>query len=142
MDSFLLEYAGFVFLSKVHDLSQDQKDLVDLAFSTFNGTEEQQRVFSEAVRNASAIADPYARTQIALFNAEYGISIAKTINNYEEQHKLLTNIIKDLADTLKLNVDNLTLEEQSEIAKINKAKGELLKEAIMTISKKDKTFEC
>ncbi|MEK7500377.1 MAG: hypothetical protein AAB649_07305, partial [Patescibacteria group bacterium] len=57
-------------------LSVDVQALVDLAFSTFTGTPEQQQIFANALIQAQALADPYAKAQLALSLGEFQSKIA------------------------------------------------------------------
>ena len=98
-------------------LSADLQKLVDLAFTTFSGTPEQQQIFSDALMNAQVLAEPYAKSQLLLFGAEFKLAIAKTKNDYAEQSEILTRARTDIAAELKLNQDNLTLEQTAAMAK-------------------------
>ena len=98
-------------------LSADAKALVDMAFTTFSGTPEQQQIFANALTQAQALADPYAKSQLMLFEAEFKLAIAKTTNDYAMQTEILTRLRTDLAAELKLNKDFLTLDQTAAMAR-------------------------
>ena len=98
-------------------LGTDAKSLVDLAFSSFSGTLEQQQIFVDALTQAQALADPYSKSQLLLFGAEFELAVAKTKNDYEAQAEILNRARTDLAAELKSNEDFLNLEQQSNLAK-------------------------
>ena len=98
-------------------LSSDAQALVDMAFSAFSGTPEQQNIFSNALTQAQTLADPYAKSQLMLSGAEFGLAIARSTNDYEKQAEILKRTQTDIASELKLNKDFLSLEQQSDIAR-------------------------
>ena len=98
------------------NLSSELQQLVDMAFSTLTGTEAEQKIFSDALTRAAAIADPYAKSQLALFKGEYMTKIADVKGDFETKRRVLEQTRKDLSETLRLNKDFLSLEEQSDIA--------------------------
>lgn len=105
-------------------LPQDLKDLVDLGYSSFIGTPEQQKNFTDALTNAQALADPYAHSQLLLATAEFQLAIAKSNNDYKAQVDILNRTRQSIADDLKLNADHLTLEQQAEMARATTAYNE------------------
>jgi len=98
-------------------LSPELRELVDLGFSSFTGTEAQQGAFSDALTQAQALADPYAKSQLALFKAEYGTAIAKTTSDFNTQREILDRTRNELAQDLASGKEFLSLENQADMAK-------------------------
>ena len=105
-------------------LPDDLKGLVDMAFTTFNGTAEEQQVFRDALTKAAAIADPYAKSQLALFGAEYNTKIADTTGDFQAKKSAIETARKQLGEVLKLSGNQLNLEEQADIARATRGYDE------------------
>ena len=97
-------------------LSADERELVDMAFSTFSGTEEEQRIFSDALRQATEMADPYAKAQLALFRGEYESKIAYSKGDLERASEIITRTRDELSQDVSSAKEFLSLQEQAEIA--------------------------
>src|SRR3990167_5400583 len=97
-------------------LSADERELVDLAFSTFNGTEEEQRIFSDALRQATEMADPYAKAQLNLFRGEFESQIAFLKGDLERASEIITRTRDELAQDVSAAKEFLSLEQQADIA--------------------------
>ena len=98
-------------------LSDDARALVDMAYSTFMGTSEEQEIFANSLKQAQALADPYSKSQLLLFESEFKLAVAKTNNDYETQLETLDRTRSDIAAELKLNRDFLNLEQQASISR-------------------------
>ena len=97
-------------------LSADEQALVDMAFSTFTGTEEQQRIFADALSSATVMADPYAKAQLNLFRGEYESKIAYNKGDLERASEIVTRTRDELSQDVSSAKEFLTLQQQAEIA--------------------------
>src|SRR3990167_9283056 len=97
-------------------LSADEKELVDLAFSTFTGTDEEQRIFADALSNAMKLADPYTKAQLALFRGEFQSQIAFLKGDLERASEIITRTRDELSQDVSSAKEFLSLEQQADIA--------------------------
>jgi len=103
--------------SAYRNLSPELQQLVDLGFNVFlKGGENEAAAFSDALTKAQALADPYAKSQLALFKAELGTALAKTKSDYNSQKDILDKTRAELAQDLKDNKEFLSLEQQADMA--------------------------
>ena len=98
-------------------LPQDLKDLVDLGFSAFSGTEGQQRIFTDALVSAQALADPYAKTQLELARGEFESKIAFGQGDLERASEVITRTRDQISQDVSAGKEFLSLEQQAEISK-------------------------
>lgn len=98
-------------------LSKDLQDLVDTGVRAFLGTDSERSAFTDALTKAQQLADPYAKSQLALYKAEFGTKIAQTTEDYKASKDILERTRGELAEDLKRNKDFLTLEQQADMAK-------------------------
>lgn len=107
------------------NLSPELQQLVDLGFNVFlKGGENEATAFSEALTRAQALADPYAKSQLALFKAELGTAIAKTKSDFNSRKEILDKTRTELAQDLKDNKEFLSLEQQADMARALKGYDE------------------
>ena len=98
-------------------LTNEQRELVDLAFNVnFQGDEAEFKIYADAIDKAMALADPYARSQLAMAKAEVGLGMAKLSSDYRMSKDILDRTRNELASDLKTYKDALSLEEQSDMA--------------------------
>lgn len=98
-------------------LSKDEQDLVDLAFSSFSGTPEQQKIFADALEQAQALADPYARTQMILARGEFESKIAYLQGDLERASEVIKRTRDQISEDVTSGKEFLSLEQQAEIAR-------------------------
>lgn len=121
-------------------LSKDLQDLVDLAFSTFVGTPEQQQIFSDALKKAQELADPYSKAQLALAFGEFQSRIAFEQGDLERASNFLESTRQQIQQEVALNKENLSLQQQAEIAKQIKGYNEDLLTIADQAAEKGLTF--
>lgn len=97
-------------------LSADAQGLVDLAFSTFSGTVAEQQIFADALTQAQTLADPYAKTQLALSLGEFQSKIAFNQGDLTRASEIITRTRDQISEDVKANKEFLTLEQQANIA--------------------------
>lgn len=105
-------------------LSLELRELVNLGYSSFIGTPAQQRAFADALTQAQELADPYAKSQIGLFKAEYGTAIAKITSDFAAQKEILERTRTELVENLVSGKEFLSLEQQAEMARTLKGYDE------------------
>lgn len=121
-------------------LPKDQKDLVDLGVTSFLGTPQQQQAFTDALTQAQTLADPYAKSQLALFTAEFQTSIARTNFDYNAEKAALERTRQTLAEDLISGREYLTLEQQADMARQLRAYDEDLLAIADQAAEKGLTF--
>ncbi len=121
-------------------LSKDLQDLVDLAFSTFTGTPEQQQIFADALKNAQALADPYAKTQLALAFGEFQSKISFELGDLERASSFIEESRKQIQQEVAASRDFLTLQQQAEIARQDRQLGQDLLSLADQAAEKGLTF--
>ena len=121
-------------------LSDDLKGLVDLAFSTFSGTPEQQRIFSDALANAQALADPYSKTQLALARGEFESKIAFSQGDLKRASDVIKRTRDQLLEDIGTGKEALSLEQQAEISRQSTAYQSDLLEIADQAAEKGLTF--
>ncbi len=99
------------------NLSDEQKSFVDLAYGTIaTGGEEDARKLSNAIQQATAIADPYYKSQLNLALGTIQTKVADLTGNDELKRNALKLTRDRLQEDLVKNKDYLTLEQQADMA--------------------------
>ena len=102
-------------------LTSEQKEFVDMAFNLIEvGGENEARMFSEAIKQAKAIADPYFKAQLSLAQAEIAGGIAEMNLDYDTKREIIQRTKDQLLEDVKISKDFLSVEQQSEIARMTK----------------------
>ena len=104
------------------------------------GGEDEARQFSEAIKQAQAVADPYFKTQLALAKAEVMGSIAERNNDFETRSSIIKRTRDELLADVKSNSEFLTLEQQAEISREAKQYDEDLLSIADQAAEKGLTF--
>ena len=100
-------------------LSAEERELVDLAFNVnFQGDEAEYEAYASALSNAMQLADPYAKSQLAMAKAEVGLALAKTTDDFKRSRDILERTRIELASDIKMYKDELSLEQQSDMATV------------------------
>ncbi len=121
-------------------LSADQRALVDLAFSTFSGTPEQQQIFADALTQAQTLADPYTHAQLTLALGEYQSQVAFFQGDLERASEVITRTRDQLLQDVSASKEFLTLEQQADISKETTKYGEDLLTIADAATEKGLTF--
>ena len=99
-------------------LSQEAKDFVDIAYNLIEvGGEEEARMFTNAIAQAQAVADPYFKTQLALAKAEVFSAVAEKNFDYETRKEVIERARGELMEDIASNKEFLSLEQQAEIGR-------------------------
>jgi peptidoglycan hydrolase-like protein with peptidoglycan-binding domain len=98
-------------------LSQELKDFVDLSYNLVEvGGEDDARNFANAIDQAKAIAEPYFKAQLSLAKAEVLSNIAEKTSDYQTKAEVIQRTRDELLQDVSINKDQLTLEQQAELA--------------------------
>lgn len=102
-------------------LNQEQKDFIEIAFNTLHtGGESEAVKLANAINSAYAIADPYYKAQLGLSKAEIISTIARNTGNFAFAEEALKRTRDELLEDIALNSEELTLEEQADIARVTR----------------------
>lgn len=108
-------------------LPTDLKGLVDLAYSSFTGTPEEQQVFANALTQAQALADPYSKAQLALSLGEFQSKIAFSQGDLERASLAITTARDAIRESVGASKEFFSLEQQADLAREEiKYSGDLL----------------
>jgi len=122
-------------------LSQQEKDFVDIAYNLISvGGENEAKIFSNAIKQAQAIADPYFKAQLGLALAEVQGKIAETTGDFTTKQTAIKTARDQLLQDVSASKDFLTVEQQAEIAKQVKAYDEDLLAIADQAAEKGLTF--
>jgi len=99
-------------------LSDEEKEIVDLMFGLIRtGGEKEAQLFGDAIQQAIAIADPWAKAQGALLLAEFAIHIDETIFGAKAKMEAVQRARDVLMEDVGNRKEFLTLEQQAEISR-------------------------
>lgn len=98
-------------------LSTDQKNLAYLTYKAQTATNDAQKQDAlDALNKAKELADPYFREQIRMAQDELNRTATSTTADAQSKVKSLNDRISQLKEDLTFNKDQLTLEQQAEMA--------------------------
>ena len=119
------EGVSFKKTDEYKNLPQEMRDFIDIAYNTIEvGGEEEARMFSNAITQAQAIADPYFKTQLAMAKAEVFGAIAERTQDFEARREAIQRARDELMEDVSRNKDFLTLDQQAEISRTVKSYDE------------------
>lgn len=98
-------------------LTADQKALIDVSYNVLDmGNDADYAALTKAIEAASAIADPYEKAMLAMATAEITSNIAKIGGDYETASAIIKDAQKSLMETVVMNKEYLTMEQQADLA--------------------------
>lgn len=110
--------AGYQSDPSYSGLSVEEQELVDLSYNLISlGGESEAALFSKAIEQARAVADPYFRSLIELTKAEIAGSIAEANFDYETKAKIAQFTRDRLLEDVRSGKEYLTLEQQADLAR-------------------------
>lgn len=113
--------------SSWQSLSNDQKSLAYFTYKTQIASTDAQKIDAQkALEEAKKLADPYFKEQIRLAQDEINRSVSSIKNDAQSKVAQLQTRIQQIQEDLKFNKDNLTIDQQTELAsQIRKNEGDL-----------------
>ncbi len=102
-------------------LSDADKQFIDIAYGSFAAENEQQmNLLMGAIDQAKKLADPFFKAQLSIAQASIVDKIAEVTNDFSFKEKQLKRIRDELFEDVALNAEQLTLEEQAQLAEIGR----------------------
>jgi hypothetical protein len=133
--------AAFKTTAAYQALPQGIKDFVDIAYNLIEvGGEDEAKLFSNAITQAQAVADPYYKTQLTLAKAEVLGSIAEKNADFETKREIIQRARDELLADVGSNKEFLSLEQQAEISRTVKTYDEDLLSIADQAAEKGITF--
>ena len=99
-------------------LPQASKDFIDISYNLISfGSEEEATNFSNAIKAAKDIADPYFAAQMTIAQGDIELQIARANNDYEVQTEIAKRTRDDLKALLTNQKDYFDLQQTADMAK-------------------------
>ncbi len=99
-------------------LSAEEKETVDLLYNVISiGGEREADLFAQAIQQSIAVAEPWAKSQMALALAEFAGSVDETIFGFKAKTEAIQRARDILQEDISSNKEFLSLEQQSEISR-------------------------
>jgi hypothetical protein len=103
------------------NLSENAKAFVEMAYNAIEfGNEQDAKIFSDAITQAKAIADPYFKAQLGLAEAEVKGAISERQGDFQTKSEIVSRTKRELLEDIKLSKDFLTLEQQAEMVRLGR----------------------
>lgn len=103
------------------NLTDDEKKFVDTTYNLLKvGGEKEAEIYSNAIKQAKAISDPYFKAQLVLAEAEVKGSIAELNQDFDAKKEIIERAKKELLEDVDIATEFLTLEEQAEVARLSR----------------------
>lgn len=101
------------------NLTDEQKQVINSIYNVYStGTEQQAHLLADSITKAQANADPYYKGLLDLTQGEIGAHVAQVNGDYNTQANIIGQTQKNLLENVKAQSDYLTIEQQTDLAKI------------------------